>query len=154
MYARHLSLQTIWVGKITSKLYFLKEEITTSSSDRALTLWPLHLPPLHVSGQLELLQHLLHPGWVLDQGQVLLCQVCHQVQQLLRVSEVQLGLILQGRQIWWWEVEALTVQQSKAKSKKWSQETWGNWPRSLSRHHLGSWGATERVWNQEKTLRK
>lgn len=45
---------------------------------------------------LELLQLLLHPNGVLNERQILLGQLCHQVQQLLGVGEVQLWIVLQA----------------------------------------------------------
>ena len=47
-------------------------------------------------GALEVLQVLLSLSGVLDQSEVLLLQLRQQVKQLLRLCEVQLGLLLQG----------------------------------------------------------
>ena len=69
-----------------------KQKIIHSQS---LVRWCLHLLPGCVLGLSEHLHHLLHPCRVLDQGQVLLRQLGHQIQELLGIREVQLWLILQ-----------------------------------------------------------
>ncbi len=66
--------------------------------------WCLHLLPGCLQRLSELFQCLLCSCRALNQRQVLLRQLRHQVQQLLGISEVQLRLILQ-----WWERRWATV---------------------------------------------
>lgn len=49
----------------------------------------------------EVLHCLLHPCRVLNQGQILLRQLCHQIKKLLGVSKVQLRLLQRGDTARW-----------------------------------------------------